>query len=144
MTSYSNIYSVFLQKIYDISLANDLIVNTIVAESQMESWMLSSIVRFDRCKQDLSNRDKILKQFNITLNDTEIEILSLFMVVEWLRPMVNNILNLKPLLNDNEFKGFSNANFLDKKQQLLQGNESDAYGMMGRYDENNNDYTQFN
>lgn len=144
MTLYSDIYSVFLQKIYDISLANKLQIDVNAAETQMYGYLKSAMVRFDRCKQDLSKKDDILQKFNITLTDTEIEIISLFMCVEWLYPMISNILNLQNFLQDNEFKQFSSANFLDKKMQLKDQLESDAYDMMGRYDENNSNYTDFN
>lgn len=144
MTLFSDVYVMFLRKIKDIELANNLSLNTNVAENEMFGFLESSIIRFDRCKQDLSY-DKTSQQFtNSILILTEKEILALFMIVEWLRPMVNSVLSLKNYLNDKEFTNFSNANFLDKKQALLKDNEGDAYAMMGRYVNNNININDFN
>lgn len=144
MTKFQDIYTVFLRKIYDIDLANNLQSNLNIAESQMEEYMDSSITRFDRCRQSLSNRDKTAKQFAINLTDIEIEIITLFMCVEWVRPMINTITSLKPFLTDSEYRTESQRLGIGNKLQLQNNLESDAYAMMGRYDENNSDYTNFN
>jgi hypothetical protein len=58
--------------------------------------------------------------------------------------MVNSIMSLKPFMTDSEFKVESQRLGIGNKLQLKNDLESDAYDMMGRYDENNSDYTDFN
>ena len=63
----------------------------------------SSIAKF-RCKHDLSDRDELLEQFNVDLDDIEIEILALRMVSEWLEPQLNSVLLTKQFMGGKDEK----------------------------------------
>jgi hypothetical protein len=56
VTSYSTIYTTFLQKIHDIDMANNLNVNAQFATDSMFGYMKSGIVNFNVCVQDLTDR----------------------------------------------------------------------------------------
>lgn len=66
MISYSNIYATFLQKIHDITLANDLNINTEIATDRMFGYLKSSITNFNVCVQDLTDRidPHVITEFN--------------------------------------------------------------------------------
>jgi hypothetical protein len=88
------------------------------AEEFMEDFLLSAIVKFPNCKNDLSDRNSTGKTFNKTLTETEEEILSKLMVIEWLEPMINNVMLLKQALSDSDFKLYSQSQHLDEMLTL--------------------------
>jgi hypothetical protein len=143
-TPYSNIFTRFLRKIYDINIANDLISNTSVAESQMTGYIDSAIENYPQCLTDLTDRDDVLMQFNQTLASYDEEIIAIFMVAEWLSSFISSILNLQVFLNDREFTTYSQANFLNIKKQLKQDIVAEAEILISKHSYANMDYTQFN
>ena len=78
----------------------------------------NSVPKFRKCKNNLNDRDDILEQFNMTLFDEDIEILANLMVIEWLRPQVNNLELLKQALSSKDFNISSQANHLKELQAL--------------------------
>lgn len=111
MTSYETIYDRFLQKITDYKLL-DLSDSEI--RNMCYSWLISSISKFRRCQNDLSQRDDEIESFNIDLLDIEIEILAEMMVCEWLTPQLNSVLYTSQFFGGKEEKFFAQANQLDK------------------------------
>lgn len=101
MTSYDVIYERFAQKITDYKL---LELSDEDVETMLLSWLMSAIAKFRRCEHNLSQRDDELKKFEDDLNDTEIEILSLLMVNEWLEPQVNSVLYTSQFFGGKEEK----------------------------------------
>ena len=100
MTSFDIIYNRFAQKVEDYKLFQ-------LEEEDLREYLLgllhSSIAKF-RCKHDLSDRDEILEQFNVDLDDIEIEILALRMVSEWLEPQLNSVLLTKQFMGGKDEK----------------------------------------
>lgn len=111
MTSYETVYDRFLQKITDYKLL-DLSDSEI--RNMCYSWLISSISKFRRCQNDLSQRDDEIESFNIDLLDIEIEILAEMMVCEWLTPQLNSVLYTSQFFGGKEEKFFAQANQLDK------------------------------
>lgn len=131
MTSYEDIYESFLSKINDIDLAN---YSNDDLEKQLDLYLGQAISDFsDYCIKDLSDRDKDKKCFNITLDDREIDILSEFMVVRWLYPILNNLENLRNTLNTSDFSIYSPANLLEKIEQRYSSARMKARSMMNEY-----------
>ena len=143
-TPYSNIFTRFLRKIYDISLANNLVTNVSLAESQMIGYMNSAVENYTQCLVDLNDKDDTLKRFNQTLKSYDEEIISILMTVEWVTPFITSVMNLQPFLNDSEFKGFSQANFLDVKKELKKDLMAEAETLINKRSYANMDYTNFN
>lgn len=100
----------------------------------LEGWLLNSIAWFDNCKEDLSDRDMGLKQFNITLSDPVKRILAKGMICEWLNPKLYNTENLKNHMSSKDFNQFSPANILKEirethsKSERSANREKNAYG----------------
>ena len=115
MTQYSTLYEKCLSKIEDPRL-------TMLPESDLESmlhgWMLSAIAKHRKCTNDLSNRDEELKQFNVTLTDLELEILSILMCREWVSGQLNSVVNTLQVFSGKETKYYSQSSHLAELQAL--------------------------
>ena len=112
MTDYKEIFDNFKDKItdYDLPLYTDDIQYEILC-----SILRKACAKFGRiCKSDLSTRDDEVMSFGCDLKIEEIDILTEWMVYEWLTPYLNNIENLRNQLNTKDFSFFSPANLLEK------------------------------
>lgn len=101
MTSYKTIFNRFAQKITDykmLELSDDDVLQ------MMTAWMSSAIAKFRRCENDLSQRDDEIQTFSIDLNESELEILALLMVSEWLEPQLNSELYTSQFFGGKEEK----------------------------------------
>ena len=80
-TPYEGLYENLLPKFrsYEIPL-----MTTDEVKSELHDYLLPAIVRFHVCKKNLKDRDDILEQFNMELLDEEIEIISNFMLLEYI------------------------------------------------------------
>ena len=111
-TPYEKIYANLLPKFrdYDIPLMSEEEV-----KETLQDYILPAIARFHICYKDLSDRDDSLEQFNITLNDMELEILSNYVLLEYLdSKYIRTQVVLKATLSSKDFNAFSNANHLSK------------------------------
>lgn len=142
-TAYSEIYDVFLTKITDFVLGDLLSSTPTIAEDRMKAWLRASIIKFSKCKSDLTDRDDVgaTPTFNITLSDYEIEILALFMCHEWAEPEIKNLLNLRQILGDAAFKLTSQANHLKEIKQFKKDILEEAQYYMVQYTYDTSDPT---
>ena len=109
-TPYSNIYDLFSGMNSDYEF---LSLSVEIQDEILEGWLLSAIGEFsDKCKVDLSDRDEILKQFNLSLSDKEKKVLAKLMICEWLSPKLYTLENLRNQLSSKDFSLFSPANLL--------------------------------
>lgn len=134
-TSYERLYENLLPKFrsYDIPLMTESEV-----EEYLHDFLVPAIARFHVCRKDLSDRDDELKQFNSGLSDMEIEILSNYLLLEYIDSTYIRTPNLLRVnLTSSDFHAFSNANQLDKlmamHKQYLWENETllSRYAWMG-------------
>lgn len=82
-------------------------------------YIRPAIVKYENCRQDLSDRDDILKEFNYSLTDDTFELLVNYMVIEWLTS--NYILTwdaLKSTLTSSDFKKIDTKDMLTKTMEL--------------------------
>lgn len=100
-TLYNTVYNRALQKFTDYEFAN---LPERDMEEMLHDWLLSAIAKFRQCKNDLSDRDEELRQFNVDLEDEEIEILSILLVREWLQPQLQSALLTKMIFSGKEEK----------------------------------------
>lgn len=111
-TPYSVLYDSVLSKVkdYDFLSLTEAEVHDI-----MFDYIRPAIVKFKSCKQDLKNRDDLCGYFRIELSDTEIEILSDFMVVIYLDANYIRVPSaMKQQLSSKDFNTFSPAELLGK------------------------------
>lgn len=130
-TEYSVLYDSVLSKIkdysfmrLDVSIINDILFD----------YIRPAIVRFRSCKQDLGNRDDITQKFNVILTDSEIEILSDFMVVEYIDSNYIRVpAALKQILSNKDFNAYSPANLLEKVTNVRDRYLKEATQLMTNY-----------
>jgi len=138
-TPYSKLYANLLPKFksYEIPL-----MTIEEVEAELHDYLAPAISRFHVCRTNLTDRDDEEEfQFNSDLSDMEVEILSNYMLLEYIDAnYVRTPTLLKVNLGSSDFNTFSPANMLDKlldmKRTYLSENETllSRYAWMGAYD----------
>ena len=115
-TPYSALYASVLSKISDYEF---LKYEPDELNEALHDYLRPAIVRFPFCKQNLTNRDDSNGTFNIELTDTEIEILSDLMVIEWIKTtFIRTATALKQSLPSKDFHQWSQANHIKEVREL--------------------------
>lgn len=129
-TSYSTVYDRALAKCTDFDLASlpdrDL-------EEMLHGWLTSAIAKFRKCKNDLSDRDDELRQFNVDLEDEEVEILAILVLREWLAPQLHSSLLTKMIFGGKEEKWFSQAAHLKELMDMDERLKTEAQKLSRDY-----------
>lgn len=115
-TTYRELADAVFDKIKDVDFAS---MDEEIAYQIVTGYMRPAIVAFESAKQDLSDRDDGLEQFNFTLRDDTFIILVNYMVIEWLN--ANFILTstaLKSRLSTSDFHSLQLSNMLSKAMEL--------------------------
>lgn len=111
-TPYEKIYENLLPKFrsYEIPL-----MEVDEVKEYLHDYLSPAISRFHVCKKDLNDRNDLLERFNAELSDIEVEILSNYMLLEYLdSTYIRTPTLLKATLSSSDFNAFSNANHLSK------------------------------
>ena len=130
-TLYEEIYENLLPKFrsYEIPL-----MTTEEVKDYLHDFLIPAIARFHVCRKDLNDRDDILQRFNVNLSDTEIEILSNYLLLEYIdSTYVRTQTLLKVNLSSSDFNAFSPANFLDKLMAMHKTYLSENETLLSRY-----------
>lgn len=130
-TSYEKIYENLLPKFrsYEIPL-----MSTEEVKDLLHDYLVPAASRFHVCRKDLTDRDDILQRFNVDLSDTEIEILSNYLLIEYMdSEYIRTPSLLKVQLPSSDFKVFSPANFLDKLMAMHKTYKSENETLLSRY-----------
>ena len=117
MTPYTKVYEAFLARILEDEWENWLI------DEAMMDWrqiLGMGVPHFKFPRVDLSQTDE---GFSGDLTPAEIQIIANFMKVEWLNRCIMTWENVKPLYEERDF---SQANLLDKLDELQQAQEKKA------------------
>ncbi|MGG3987518.1 hypothetical protein [Bacillus smithii] len=133
MTPYDEIFILFLSKIEDYELKNDLQTDPDFAKEKMLDWLISAIPKFTYCTKDLSQRDDANQAFTETLTQLEKEILSTLMVVEYLSPKVLRSEYFETYLGSKDFANYSPANQLKEVNNLKKSIKEEADSLMIQY-----------
>ena len=115
-TTYRELADAVFNKIKDVDFAS---IDEEIAYQIVIGYMRPAIVAYQSAKQDLSDRDDELEQFNFTLWDDTFIILVNYMVIEWLN--ANYILTstaLKSRLSTADFHSLQLSNMLGKAMEL--------------------------
>lgn len=109
-------------------------------EDVLERHLFSAKTDFQRiCKADLGAYDMELRQFDKTLDDEVIEILSLGIAFYWLSYKSLNSELLKNVLNSKDYYYYSPANLLKEIQTLRKTLRGEFNRRMRQYSYNDND-----
>ena len=116
-TTYKELADYVFRKIKDTNFAE--MISEQIAYDIVIGYLRSAIVMFDNCKQDLSDRDDILQEFNYTLNDDTFIILCNYMVIEWLTSeFILTRQNLKARLSTSDYHKIDTKDMLGKAMEL--------------------------
>ena len=116
-TTYKELADYVFRKIKDSDFAQ--MISEQIAYDIVIGYLRSAIVMFDNCKQDLSDRDDILQEFNYTLNDDTFIILCNYMVIEWLTSeFILTRQNLKARLSTSDYHKIDTKDMLGKAMEL--------------------------
>jgi hypothetical protein len=133
-TPFEKVFDSFLSKIED-----DLYTSlSIDVEADLTKLLNSAIVQFDFPKVDIFDKDDTLQLFNVDLSIYEIEILSNFMKLEWIKRQMNSVSLLKQMLGDKDFRLTSQANHLKVLIDLKTETEKEINSMVTKYSYTNN------
>ena len=117
MTSFDKIYEAFLSKMLDDEWGN---WEQEDVEIDLRQLLESAIPRFKFPRISLNRTDE---GFEEDLDSEEIQILATYMKCEWLNRTILTWENVKPLYEERDF---SQANLLDKFNQLLEAEKYNA------------------
>ena len=115
-TTYKELADALFDKIKDHTF---LKLDEAIAYEIVINYIRPASVRFENCKQDLTDRNDEIQEFNFALTDESFVILVNYMVIEWLES--NYILTanaLKARLSPSDFHSLNLHNQLSKSIEL--------------------------
>lgn len=130
-TPYEKLYENLLPKFrsYEIPL-----MTTEEVKDYLHDYLIPATSRFHVCRKDLTDRDDIIQTFNVDLSDIEVEILSNYLLIEYIdSEYIRTPSLLKVQLPSSDFKVFSPANFLDKLMAMHKTYVTENETLLSRY-----------
>ena len=130
-TPYEKLYDNLLPKFrsYEIPL-----MTVEEVKDYLHDFLIPAISRFHVCRKDLNDRDDVIQCFNVELSDIEIEILSNYLLIEFIdSEYIRTPSLLKVQLPSSDFKVFSPANFLDKLMAMHTTYRKENETLLSRY-----------
>ena len=118
-TTYDEIYDLALVTIRDYKLDELYASSPTDFRAYMEGFLIRAIPKFTNCRQDLENRDDVLKTFSVDLDFMEKNILAELTVLTWFEKEVQNVTQFNLHLNDTDFKRYAESNNLKEKASYL-------------------------
>ena len=114
MTSYTQVYSRFLNKCTDYNLAE---LDDYTLNDMLKDWFKSAVVR-TRTSSDLTARDDENEVFNNDLPDLDIELLGMGMVLAWLDQRIQSTEYANLFVAGKEEKFYAPSNQLAELRAL--------------------------
>ena len=113
---YSNIYDMFLSDIKDHTLLDFEVEDR---EKILDDLRIKAETQFKQCKNDLSNKDDIEKQYNFDLTIEEQLIIATIMRKFWMNDKIYNLSLLKQAMSTKDWKQTSQAEHLLRLTALM-------------------------
>ena len=140
---YNLFTGAFLGKVTEYDFIN---LDEYDRNNMVDGYMKRACSQFDKiCKYDLTDRDDIIRQFNIDIPDDEIDeildIVSEGMLVQWMKPYVFKQDNLVQLLNTRDFTAYSPAELFRQVNSAYNSVSKRFVSMMREYSYNHGDLT---
>ena len=143
----SEIFDFFLTSVNDYKLtAIYQASGSLVLDTYMEPWLLNSIVEFDICDQDLSytvSSGSAEGSFDADLTNKNIFMLSQIMTKYWLQKNLNDILQMNNILQDRDYKVYSQANNIKAKQDYYVMKCEEISQRLTNYEYASNDWSSW-
>lgn len=130
-TTYKELYDSVFSKLKDYDLFK---LSENEAYEIMSPYLKSGISKFKSCKKDLSNRDDELQEFNFVLDDVEFEILSNYILLEYIDSnYIRTTIMLRSYLSNSDFHKYDNKDMLNKVIEMRQMYMSETKQLMIDY-----------
>ena len=129
-TSFTLVYDSFFSKITD-DMYMQLDENDTYAI--LQQLLISAIQKFEFPRVNLWNYDLEQGKFNIALTSQEINILAVYMIVEWLSQQLATVQNTRMKYSGSDFKFTSQANHMHKILQLKKDYEREGFHLQRLY-----------
>ena len=113
---YSNIYDMFLSDIKDHTLLD---FEAEDREKILDDLRIKAETQFKQCKNDLSDKDNIEKQYNFDLTIEEQLIIATIMRKFWMNDKIYNLSLLKQGMSTKDWKQTSQAEHLLRLTALM-------------------------
>lgn len=130
-TLYEKLYENLLPKFrsYEIPL-----MTTEEVKDFLHDFLVPAISRFHVCRKNLNDRNDILQRFNVELSDIEIEILSNYLLLEYIDSTYIRVPSLlKVTLPSSDFRAFSSANMIEKLMSMHKTYLCENETLLSRY-----------
>lgn len=130
-TPYERLYENLLPKFRDYDIPD---MTDDEVKDFLHDYLDPAIAEFHVCRKDLNDRDDLLQRFNCDLSVEEIEILSNYMLLEYLdSTYIRTPTLLKMNLSSSDFNAFSSANHLDKLIAMHDTHRKENDTLISRY-----------
>lgn len=122
-TPFSAVYDCFLSKVTD-----DMYMELTPEETEglLQDFLLNAIPYFEFPRKNIADYSIDNEEFNVELDQEEINILATYMAVEWLGQQLVIIDNVRQKYSGSDFKFTSQANHMGQVSKLV-----DQYKTMG-------------
>lgn len=115
-------------------------------DQEIIGYMKRACAQFNHmCKYDLTDRDDIVREFNVEIPENEIdeiiEIVTEGMVVQWMKPHVNHVDAMSLMLNTTDFYMHSPAEMLYRLTNAYTTAQKNFVRLMREYTYNHGDLT---
>jgi hypothetical protein len=128
-TPFADVINIFLIKATDYGLST---LTDDEKNDYLETVLISAVFKFEPvCRTDISLRGET--EFTETLTDTEIDILSELMIVEWIKPKLYTTELYRNMLSTKDFNTFSPANLLKEMRETYNTASKTANELMILY-----------
>lgn len=112
-TTFQEVFDFFMSTIQDYRLISLFNASETDFNTYLSAWLIQAIPEFINCDQVLTYSGTT---FDNTLTQKNINILSLLMKKLWLENEIDSILQMENLVQDKDFKTFSQAQNMSAKQ----------------------------
>lgn len=100
----------------------------------LHDYLVPATAKFHVCRKDLNDRDDIVERFNCELSEVEMDIISNYMLIEYIdSTYIRTPSLLKASMGSSDFKTYSSANMLDKLIAMRKAYIAENESLVMRY-----------
>ena len=129
-TKFETIYNRFFSKVTDDMYME---LDKTQTEGMVGELFESALPWFEFPRVDLYNFDKENQTYNIELSNEEVNIIAVYMLVEWLTQQLVTVENARMKYSGSDFKFTSQANHMQKLLQLKKDYERMGFHLQRLY-----------
>lgn len=130
-TPYETLYDRVLIKFRDWDIPQ---MSEEEVKEYLHDYLVPATAKFHVCRKDLHDRDDIVERFNCELSEVEMDIISNYMLIEYIdSTYIRTPSLLKASMGSSDFKTYSSANMLDKLIAMRKAYIAENESLVMRY-----------